>query len=295
MASPRRLRFVTRPRVLKFDELAEVPVALACVPFIPPGAITDYATADASRFEGDYADGIRAVNDGVIGDAREAVGPLLGDGRVVGDLLYGLETGRPSGAPGYLDFGDTPPVVLGQFRHTYILAEERSELLLVDQHAAEERVLFNGLMESSAAPRTLGLLQPVPLDLSPTERTTLLAEGERLGAVGFQIESFGSDAWILRGVPELLGVGRGLDVLMCSLGSEESECSRSAAHDARARIMARVACHAAVTANVRLGRDRMRELLRQLWLTSNPSTCPHGRPTVLRLDLPFIERRFGRR
>ena len=64
MVSRRRLWFVTEPRVLTFDDLAESPVALACVPFIPPGAVTDYATGDASRFEGDYADGIRALNDG---------------------------------------------------------------------------------------------------------------------------------------------------------------------------------------------------------------------------------------
>ena len=75
MASPRHLWFVTTPRVLKFDGLAEHPVVLACVPFIPPGAITDYATGDASRFEGAYADGIRNLNDHVIGGAREAAGP----------------------------------------------------------------------------------------------------------------------------------------------------------------------------------------------------------------------------
>ena len=75
MAASRRLRFVTSPRVLEFPGLAEAPVALACVPFIPPGAITDYATGDASRFEGDYADGIRNLNDHVIGRAREAAGP----------------------------------------------------------------------------------------------------------------------------------------------------------------------------------------------------------------------------
>ena len=75
VASPRRLWLVSLPRVLEFDGLAEVPVALACVPFVPPGAITDYATGDASRFEGDYADGIRGINDQVIGEARQVVGP----------------------------------------------------------------------------------------------------------------------------------------------------------------------------------------------------------------------------
>ncbi len=90
MAGPRRLWFVTSPRVLGSEtpaagnsfppalplpRLAEVPVALACVPFIPPGAITDYAIDDAARFEGGYADGIRTLNDQVIGKARESAGP----------------------------------------------------------------------------------------------------------------------------------------------------------------------------------------------------------------------------
>ena len=216
------------------------------------------------------------------------------DGKAVGDLLYAADRVEDAGRAGYLDFGAVPPAVRGQFKKTYILAEEQNDLVLVDQHAAEERVIFNRLMEASENPRTFSLLQPVPLELSPVERTVLAGEQERLAAAGFDIEPFGGDSWILRGVPEVLGVGRGLDVLLRSLASEESECAASAAHDARARIMARVACHAAVTAGVTLTTERMTEVLRSLWETANPSTCPHGRPTVLRLDLPFIERRFGR-
>ncbi len=230
--------------------------------------------------------------------AREPVASLGKDGgrdgRSIGELLYGAETGEPA-APAYLGFGDTPPIVLGQFRRTYILAEGDDELLLIDQHAAEERVLFNGLMERSPAGGTLSLLQPVPLQLSPVERAALADERERLAAAGFEIESFGEDSWILRGVPEVLGAGRGVEVLMRSLAVEEGECPLSAGHDAKARIMARIACHAAITANVRLGVERMDEVLRSLWAASNPSTCPHGRPTVLRLDLQFLERRFRRR
>ena len=82
--------------------------------------------------------------------------------------------------------------------------------------------------------------------LSPVERAALLAETERLAAAGFEIEPFGGDSFLLRAVPEVLGVGRGLDVLLRSLAAEESECAGSAGHDARSRIMARVACHAAV-------------------------------------------------
>ena len=77
--------------------------------------------------------------------------------------------------------------------------------MLVDQHAAEERVIFNRLMEASDNPRTLPLLQPVPLELSPVERAVLADEQERLAAAGFDIEPFGGDSWILRGVPEVLG------------------------------------------------------------------------------------------
>ena len=259
----------------------------------------DLGVAGGGRVErppaetGAPAGGVGAIEGGAALRGDRMRGRAGWDGAKVGELLYGGDRVEEPVRASYLEFGATPPKVLGQFRRTYILAEERSELLVVDQHAADERVIFNRLMEPSSEARTRELLQPVPLELSPVERAALAGEHERLAAAGFDIEPFGGDAWILRGVPEALGVGRGLDVLMRSLASEESECT-AAAHDARARIMARVACHAAVTAGVTLTTERMHEVLASLWGAANPSTCPHGRPTVLRLDLPFIERRFGR-
>ncbi len=92
-AAPRRLWFVTQPDVVELLGIAAVPVAVACVPFIPPGAITDYATADASRFEGNYADGIRKVNDTVVGQACEIAGPT-------GIVLYAAHLHVDGARPG---------------------------------------------------------------------------------------------------------------------------------------------------------------------------------------------------
>ncbi len=216
------------------------------------------------------------------------------DGRSASRMLYGDVPSEPLDTPAFLDFGSQPPRFLGQFHRSFLIAEEEGELLLIDQHAAEERVLFNLLMEGRDAGGVAPLLQPVPLELSVSERVLLERERDRLEAAGFRIEDFG-DGWILRAVPEALGLSRGLEVLLRSLAGEERECAAVATHDATARLMARVACHAAVTAHVELDADRCRDLLARLWRTQNPGTCPHGRPTVLRLALSLIERRFHRR
>ena len=227
--------------------------------------------------------------------AAEAGAGFRSSGSGALQRLPGDTGGLPPTAPRYFDFGGSPPTVLAQFQRTYILAEEPGELLLLDQHAAEERVLYNRLMERTERVRSLPLLQPVPLELAALERTALAAAADELRAAGFELEEFGEGAWLLRSVPEVLGVGRGLDVLLRTLGAETGECAAGVFHDARARLMASLACHAAVTAGVPLGPARMRAILAALWAARNPSTCPHGRPTVVRLDLPAIERRFGRR
>lgn len=223
----------------------------------------------------------------------------MADGRAAADLLYGGEAGVASDLGGtasrFSDFGEAAPTVIGQFRRTYVLAEDASGLLLVDQHAAEERVVFHRLMESGGAAEIALLLQPYPLELSAAERSEFEAVREQVEAAGFEIEPQSGGALLLRGVPAVLGLDAGISVLLRSLNPADGECTETAALDIRARTMARIACHASVTANTTLSRERMTELLRNLWVTPDPGTCPHGRPTVLRFDLPWVERRFGRR
>ncbi len=232
------------------------------------------------------------------GGAPDLAADRPADGLATAELLYGRGSGGPS-PPGYLDFGAAAPTVIGQFRQSYILAEDPHGLALIDQHAAEERVLYDQLMDPPPDAASAPLLQPVTVELSSSEEATLERDRDRLAAVGFAIEDFGGESGarccLVRRVPAALGVGDGIAVLRRALGGEGGECVEDAAHDARARVMARLACHAAVTANTPLAPRRMEGLVAALWRTTRPSTCPHGRPTVLRIDTAFLERRFGRR
>lgn len=263
---------------------------------VEPGG-AGFAAGSAGSGAGRFGSGGGGVSVGEV--AREggvSFGAGRGDGRRAADLLYGGGGGGPEAEPvRFSDFGEAAPTVIGQFRRTYLLAEDASGLLLVDQHAAEERVVFHRLMESTGAPETALLLQPHPLELSATERAEFAAVREQVEAAGFEIEPQSGGALLLRGVPAVLGLGAGISVLLRSLNPADGECAETAALDIRARTMARIACHASVRANTTLSGERMAELVRNLWVTPDPGTCPHGRPTVLRFDLPWVERRFGRR
>lgn len=192
----------------------------------------------------------------------------------------------------------TRPRCLGQYRDSYIVAEDVDGLVLVDQHAAHERVLFERYLEEAAARRVhvQRLLFPVAVELSPAERVTLESEAEELERLGFAIEPFGNDTIRLDGVPALASELDGPALLRELLG--EAERARSAAADVAAlrhRLVTTTACHAAITVNHPLTREAMTALLDDLAGTRNPTTCPHGRPILFRLPLDEIERAFRRR
>jgi DNA mismatch repair protein MutL len=206
------------------------------------------------------------------------------------------ETERAEGTepPAFAEFANRPPTPLGQFRRSYILAADEENVWLIDQHAAHERILYEELVERADEVGQQLLLTPAPLELTPAESVTMEEELPALVGFGYDIEPFGEGSFVVRAVPASL---TGLDstrLLRATLSERERECRTSTVREAKSRIAARLACHAAIKVHFDLAMEKMQYLLRQLWLTRQPTVCPHGRPTTLRIGKEQLERSFGR-
>ncbi len=183
--------------------------------------------------------------------------------------------------------------VVGQLSSSYIMAEGPEGLYLIDQHAAHERVLFEKMLTQRSQQKIdiQGLLEPVNIELSPKHEEVLKTRGELLGQFGFSLEPFGARSYLLRAVPAIM---KGIDLaeavraVLDSLTTDEEPSKREAS------IAQSLACHSAVKAGQSLTTDEMRELIRQLELTTQPRTCPHGRPTMIHLSSRQLEKEFGR-
>lgn len=197
---------------------------------------------------------------------------------------------------------DTPPVltglpvlrVFGQANATFIIAEGPDGLYMIDQHAAHERVLFDRLdaeLEAGSAP-SQPLLDPASVELTPSQMASLEENRELLALVGFMLEPFGDSACLVRAIPALARRGEPLEMVTEVLNELETAPQPQAA---RERALASIACKAAVKAGQTLEVQEMRELVAQLERTPRPSTCPHGRPTMIHLSHSQLEREFGRR
>ena len=196
--------------------------------------------------------------------------------------------------PTFTEFADTPPIPIGQFRESYILAADDDDVWLIDQHAAHERILYEDLVDRGDSGEQQLLLTAMPLELTPSERVTMEEELSQLLAFGYDIEPFGGDGYVIRAVPAAL---TGLDTLRlvrAALGERERDCRSSSVIEAHSRIAARLACHAAIKVNFPLAMEKMQYIVRTLWKARQPTVCPHGRPTTLRIGLEQIERNFGR-
>ena len=184
-----------------------------------------------------------------------------------------------------------------QVHETYIIAQTRDGLVIVDQHAAHERLVFERIQASldRGGVARQGLLLPEVVELDEAAAARVLARTEELAALGLTIEPFGRGAVVVRETPALLGE---CDVqgLVRDLADELGAWDEALAlKDRLGEVCATMACHGSVRAGRRLDVAEMNALLRQMEATPRSGQCGHGRPTWIELKLADIERLFGRR
>lgn len=186
---------------------------------------------------------------------------------------------------------------IAQVHATYILAQTADGVILVDQHAAHERIVYEHLIAAwadRAPPRQL-LLLPEVIDLPARACAALCAEADALARLGLVIDGFGTGAILLRAVPALGGKTDWAGLLR-DLADEILEHGTGFSVEAGLhRIAATLACHGSVRAGRVLNIAEMNALLRHMEATPNAGQCNHGRPTWVRLDLDDLEKLFGRR
>jgi DNA mismatch repair protein MutL len=194
---------------------------------------------------------------------------------------------------------------IGQLQRTYLVCESAGELVLIDQHAAHERIAFERLKAAHGRReiRRQRLLFPVPVDLEPAGAfagAALEGAEDALDSLGFEIDPPAAGATtrvVVRAVPELLKDADPKPLLRDVL-AQLVDGAGAAEVDAPARrlddILATMACHSVVRAGDILAPPQAQALLGQLDAVDLRTHCPHGRPVLLRLPLAEIERRFGR-
>lgn len=187
-----------------------------------------------------------------------------------------------------------PLRVLGQVGASYIIAEGPDGMYLIDQHAAHERVLFEKLWSryEQSTPDAQQMLEPLVVELTPPQLSTLEANADDLTRLGFQIEPFGGSSIAIRAVPAVM-MRRDPKRVLLQILDEMSQGGRGTTKLESLVISA--ACHSAIRAGQQLSLAEMRELIIQLEGCTAPRACGHGRPTMLHLSQDELERQFERR
>jgi DNA mismatch repair protein MutL len=184
--------------------------------------------------------------------------------------------------------------VIGQLGGTYILCQSNDGLLLIDQHAAHERIVYENLKKAfeTATVETQALLIPFEIELSVRERTVALEKGDDLNQFGLEIDHFGGNTFLLRAVPALL---RDVDwaAMVSELLSriEGNNADFTSFMDDAVTVMA---CHGAIRAGQNMNVEEMRLLIDQLRKMDIPTNCPHGRPIIKQFSYYEIEKMFKR-
>ena len=186
--------------------------------------------------------------------------------------------------------------IIGQFSSSYIICQDDNDLVLIDQHAAHERVVFEELRNNFAKGRIEGqkLLFPETFELSPSESAVIREHRETLGRLAFDLEHFGGSTWLLSGIPLVLsgqGYLRALRDIIEELGGVGST---TVINEKAEEMLSTVACHSVVRGEWHLSKAEILNLFREMDRTDFAGNCPHGRPAVAKITRREIEKLFRR-
>jgi DNA mismatch repair protein MutL len=184
------------------------------------------------------------------------------------------------------------PHVLGQFLDSYIVASSEEGILIIDQHNAHERVLYERYLQTDQMkkwPRKLALL-PILFELSPSQVLSFEGNQGLLEETGFRVEAMGGKSYVLKEYPDIFKEEEAEGVFIFLLEEMKEEKIK----DKRQRLLATLACKTAIKAGQTLSLEKMRFLVEELFKTKNSSLCPHGRPIVVKVDRKQIERGLKR-
>ena len=229
--------------------------------------------------------------------SRPALNGFSDNAQAVLEVPPSADTRAGAETPDATALGAPLGAARAQVHGTYIVAQTHDGIVIVDQHAAHERLVYERLKREravSGVARQL-LLIPEVVDLDSVDADRVLAEAEALESLGLVIEAFGPGAVLVREAPAALAGGR-IKALVQDVADALTEWETASPLEERLdAVLSRMACHGSVRAGRRLKPDEMNALLREMEATPLSGQCNHGRPTYVELKLADIERLFGRR
>ncbi len=218
-------------------------------------------------------------------------------GRRIGCLgTRGIDSGSALRAAQNLTLSADEVNPLGQLHNSFIIAADRTGLLLIDQHVAHERILFEQHWAALRNKKVEAqhLLLPETIDLTPAQAAAFEQLQPELEENGFEIGRLSGRTIAIKSIPAILSVGAAQSLLVELLDTIEDERRGLSLDDLRAEIAASLACRAAIKINMPLAQEKMHWLIDELLKMENPATCPHGRPIILRITMREIEKGFQR-
>ena len=186
--------------------------------------------------------------------------------------------------------------VIGQLHGTYVMCESRQGLVIIDQHAAHERIVYERLKKQvrEGKPSVQQLLIPETIELGYREATCLATQLDELKRFGLEIESFGGNTFVVKAVPAFLADSQIAPIILALAENTAAHGFSDDVETCRDEHLKLMACHSSLRAHRRLSAEQLKPLLSQLKQCQDPSHCPHGRPTWLKWDRTFLEKSFKR-